>query len=144
MEKLIGIYDADGGVVGELRYVIGHLRGTAECSLCDITHGKVKRKSEWDRCVNGRSLDVELLHRNELTDAQRAAATELPCVLIETPAGIELLIGADQLRDCHGHVEAFGTMIDVALQQFRAKHMATPTAETHTATTPTAATVIPG
>jgi hypothetical protein len=121
MEKLIGIYDADGGVVGELRYVIGHLRGTAECSLCDITHGKLKRKSQWDRCVTERSLDVELLHRNELTDAQRGAATELPCVLIETTAGIELLVGATLLRSCAGEVDAFGAMIDVALQEFRAR-----------------------
>jgi hypothetical protein len=120
MEKLIGIYDADGGVVGELRYVLGHLRGTTECSLCDITHGKLRRKAQWDRCVSQRGLDVELLHRNELTAAQSAAASQLPCVLIESADGIELLLGPELLRRCHGDVDAFGALVDEALAAFRA------------------------
>ena len=27
------VYDADGGLVGEVRYVVGHLLGRAECAL---------------------------------------------------------------------------------------------------------------
>jgi hypothetical protein len=46
-----GIYNADGGLVGEVRYVVGHLLGTAACALCDITHSPVRRKPEWDRFV---------------------------------------------------------------------------------------------
>lgn len=42
--RYTGIYNADGGLVGEVRYVVGHLLGTAECALCDITHSPVRRK----------------------------------------------------------------------------------------------------
>ena len=46
-----GIYNADGGVVGEVRYLFGHLFGSVECWLCDITHSPLRRKPEWDRMV---------------------------------------------------------------------------------------------
>ena len=45
------VYDADGGLVGEVRYVVGHLLGRAECALCDITHGPVRRKQAFDELV---------------------------------------------------------------------------------------------
>ncbi|GAA1672382.1 hypothetical protein GCM10009807_15650 [Microbacterium lacus] len=64
-----GIYNADGGVGGEIRYVLGHLFGSAECSLCDITHSPVRRKPEWDRMVARVGLPIVLLHRNELDPA---------------------------------------------------------------------------
>ena len=38
-ETLVGIFDADGGLRGELRYVIDKLAGRGHCALCDITHG---------------------------------------------------------------------------------------------------------
>ena len=46
--EAVGVYAADGGVVGELTYVVGHLLGRTECSLCDVTHGPVRRKRAWD------------------------------------------------------------------------------------------------
>ena len=49
--ELVGVYNADGGVAGEVRYVVGHLLGRAHCSLCDITHSPVRRKRAWDRMV---------------------------------------------------------------------------------------------
>ena len=71
------VYDADGGLAGELRYVVGHLLGRAECSLCDITHGTVKRKAAFDELVGAVEADghgVEVHHRNEQTPSQAAAA----------------------------------------------------------------------
>ena len=44
IERLIGVYDADGGLRGELAYVLGHLAGRAECALCDITHSAVRKE----------------------------------------------------------------------------------------------------
>ena len=41
--ELVGVYHADGGLLGELRYAYGKVRGTAHCSLCDITHATVWR-----------------------------------------------------------------------------------------------------
>jgi hypothetical protein len=46
---LIGVYKADGGLIGELSYFLGHLIGVRECSLCDITHSPFKKKGEFKR-----------------------------------------------------------------------------------------------
>ena len=42
--ELVGVYHADGSLLGELRYIWGKLRGTAHCTLCDITHGRLSEK----------------------------------------------------------------------------------------------------
>lgn len=39
--ELIGVYNADGGLFGELRYLVGNARGTAHCALCNIAHDSV-------------------------------------------------------------------------------------------------------
>ena len=36
INKLYGIYHADGGLVGELAYIFGKYTGNVHCSLCDI------------------------------------------------------------------------------------------------------------
>src|ERR687897_376858 len=46
--EVVGVYAADGGILGEVAYVVGHLLGRTECGLCDVTHGAVRRKPEWD------------------------------------------------------------------------------------------------
>lgn len=105
-----GIYNADGGLVGEARYVIGHLFGTAECALCDITHSPVRRKREWDRMVQRLGIPVRLLHRNEL-DAPLTGVVQslvLPVVLAHRADGtIEVALTADRLSALDGSVDAF-------------------------------------
>ena len=53
ISELVGVYDANGGLLGEAAYVWGRLRGTTHCGLCDITHATVRRKAEWDRMAAG-------------------------------------------------------------------------------------------
>jgi len=108
--RYLGVYDADGGLAGELRYVIGHLLGTAECALCDITHSPVRRRPAWDRMVTTLGVPFDLRHRNELTEAeQHATATmRLPFVAAELADGtfVEVLDAA-ALAACDGDLEVF-------------------------------------
>jgi hypothetical protein len=90
--RLIGVYNADGGVVGELKYFFGHLIGIAKCELCDITHSLIQRKSSWDRLASELKteygLDFALEHLNERSEAEnKASAGREPCVLAEYPDG---------------------------------------------------------
>ena len=55
--KLIGIYDADGGIFGEIKYFAGKLFSNKHCSLCDITHGK--SKNEWAKCEKRLPIAIE-------------------------------------------------------------------------------------
>jgi hypothetical protein len=106
--ELIAVYHADGGLVGEARYVIGHLLGRAHCSLCDITHSPVRRKPAWDAMVARLGVPVRLVHLNERTAAERAACTAgTPCVLVRLRDGrLHVLLTPDAL-DLGGSVEAF-------------------------------------
>jgi hypothetical protein len=107
--ELVGVYDADGGLLGEAAYVWGRLRGTRHCGLCDITHSTVRRKGEWDRMAARLPVPVRLLHLNELDDelAAAVAATRAPVVLAREVDGWRELIGAAELDEMAGSVSAF-------------------------------------
>lgn len=106
--RYTGIYNADGGLVGEVRYVVGHLLGTTECALCDITHSPVRRKPEWDRFVARLGIPFIALHRNELDDALTAAVhgETLPIVVAHRSDGsIVTVLSAAELTALGGSVE---------------------------------------
>jgi hypothetical protein len=120
------IYDADGGLVGEVRYVVGHLLGRAECALCDITHGPLSRKREFDALVaelEGAGHTIEVHHRNEQRDGQaEASAGKLPCVLVadagadeRSALAWEVLMDKAELEACGGDVGAFGPALRASL-----------------------------
>jgi hypothetical protein len=106
--RYTGIYNADGGLVGEVRYVVGHLLGTTECALCDITHSPVRRKPEWDRFVARLGIPFIVLHRNEVDDALTAAVhgETLPVVVAHRADGsITSVLSAAELTALDGSVE---------------------------------------
>lgn len=115
--ELVGVYDADGGLLGEAAYVWGKVRGTRHCGLCDITHSTVRRKSEWDRMAASLPVPVRLLHLNELDDALAAAvaATRAPVVLARGDDGWRELLGAAELDEMAGSVAAFEAAVRARL-----------------------------
>lgn len=36
--EVVGVYDADHTLAGEVAYVVGKLLGRRHCALCDVTH----------------------------------------------------------------------------------------------------------
>lgn len=110
------VYDADGGLVGEARYVVGHLLGRTECALCDITHGPVRRKADFDALVEQLGLPVEVVHRNEQDAAVASViAGHLPCVAARQAGEWSVLLDADELRACAGDVGRLGERLQGAL-----------------------------
>jgi hypothetical protein len=51
VELLIGVYNADGGTAGELRYVARKAVGRGHCALCDITHRGFTQRAEWSEAL---------------------------------------------------------------------------------------------
>lgn len=117
VSELVGVYDADGGLLGEAAYVWGRLRGTRHCGLCDITHSTLRRKREWDRMAATLPVSVRLLHLNELDDDLRAAvaATQAPVVLAREDDGWRELVGAAELDEMAGSVTAFEAVVRARL-----------------------------
>jgi hypothetical protein len=92
------VYDADGGMRGELAYLAGKLAGR-HCSLCDITHSPVRRRREWDAYVATLPVPFEVVHRNERDSAlTEATSGREACVVAECSDGsLAFLLGNDDL-----------------------------------------------
>lgn len=119
---LVGVYRADGGPIGEIRYILGRMMGTAHCALCDVTHSPVRRKPAWDALVARLGLPVELLHLNEMPPEVAAAVGihGAPVVLARmADGGLEPVLGPDELESLGGSVGAFGAALDQALARLR-------------------------
>ena len=118
LDGLVGVYHADGGPIGEARYVIGKMLGTAHCALCDITHSPVRRKPAWDRMVVGLGVPFELLHLNEMPPAIAAATTRhgSPAVFARVAGGrVEPVLLPADLEVLGGSVDAFAVALRAAL-----------------------------
>ena len=117
--KLWGVYHANGGLLGELAYVVGKLRGTVHCGLCDITHGSsVRKRHEWRELETSLDAPIELVHLNEQTPAlAEVTRGRTPCVVAEGENGFDFLLGPDQLDSCAGSVECFEERLAVALSR---------------------------
>ena len=110
VRRLIGVYDADGGLRGEIAYLAGKVAGR-HCTLCDITHSPVRRRREWDAYTGTLPVPFDLVHRNERSRAVTEATEGLEaCVVAECDDGsIVLLLGnadLERARDVAGLASA--------------------------------------
>ncbi len=115
--RLIGIYHANGGVRGEIAYVIGSALGRTHCSLCDVTHAGVRRKRTWDSMCGELPIPFDLVHLNERDpDVLAASGDRTPSVLAELASGgfVEVLSGP-ALEILGGDVSAFSAALERAL-----------------------------
>jgi len=103
-----------------LSYWVGARLGRAHCALCDITHGLLRRRSEWNAYVAGLDVRFETFHRDDQPDAVRAASGDrVPVVVAELATGaMVLLVDPEALDACDGSVERLDEAIDAALTQY--------------------------
>ena len=134
ISEIVGVYHADGGVVGESKYFFGKFLGLSHCSLCDITHSPVRRKPDWDRMVQRLGVPVTLLHRNELSPDLVDSVTEYgtPVIMARRDDGEILpLLTSDELDNLSGSVESFESRLTAALaRQAAAREAPTPARQT--------------
>ncbi len=118
---LIGVYKADGGILGEVSYFLGHLIGLRECNLCDITHSPIKKNSEFKEfektLLQQHGIQMKLVHMNERTDAELAASKgREPCVLLQYPDGsISMFLDYVELKAASGSVSSFAKLVESRL-----------------------------
>ena len=112
--RLSGVYNADAGAVGELRYFFDKVTGRSSCSLCDITHGtKIRGKGDWRDCQSSLPVPLDTFHRNDQpADIASFTAGLLPCVVARHEDGsMSLAVSADQLAECNHEVAAFESIV---------------------------------
>jgi hypothetical protein len=103
IRRLVGVYDADHTVAGEVAYWVGARLGRRHCSLCDITHGLFSQKAEWKSCTLGLPVSFDTFHRDDQPESVRGATGgRTPIVVAETDDGIVELLEATDLEHCQG------------------------------------------
>lgn len=91
---LVGVYNGDGGVRGELAYVLGKLAGTTECALCDITHRGIRAHPDWKDVICELAVPFDLVHRNERTaEVTQLTGDNTPAVVAATDDGYRPVMG---------------------------------------------------
>jgi hypothetical protein len=114
--RLIGVYDADGTIRGELAYWLGARLGRAHCALCDITHGLIRERSDWVTCRAALPVVFDTYHRDDQPDSVRAATgNKLPVVVAETADGIVPLLDRDDLAACAGSTDKLFDAVERAV-----------------------------
>ena len=113
--RLVGVYDADNTLRGEVSYWIGARLGRRHCSLCEITHGSVRQRPEWKACRAGLPVPFETFHRDDQPHAVRdVAGARAPVVVAETVAGHVLLLDPAALDACEGSIDRLVDAIEQA------------------------------
>ncbi len=117
--QLIGVYDADGTVWGEVSYWVGARFGVRHCSLCDITHGTFREKSEWRECRKELGIEFLTFHRDDQPDDVREHLNgQYPAVVMRREDGrIEGFMNADDIESCHASPDTFVAEIRRRLAQ---------------------------
>ena len=114
---LIGVYKADGGIVGELSYFFGHLIGVRSCSLCNISHSPIKKKSSFkaleEHLLAEHGILVKMIHLNERSERElKASAGREPCMLLEYPDhSISMFLDSNDLTALSGNVSELKKLI---------------------------------
>ena len=118
IRRLVGVYNAEGSLRGELSYWIAARFGRAHCGLCDITHGIARERSEWRSCRSGFPAPFETYHRDDQPLAVRVVTGGvLPAVVAETEVGYVLLLGPDALDKCAGSIGQFTDALQSAMNR---------------------------
>lgn len=100
VRELIGVYHANGSLVGELSYWVGARFGRTHCALCDITHGTFREKPSWRTCRSTLPVPVTTLHLDEQpTELATLTSGQTPCVVSVSTDGVRrLLLAPDDLE----------------------------------------------
>jgi len=118
----IGVYDAQGGVIGELAYFLGSIFAGRACSLCDITHGWIREKPHFKTRKSQLDVPMRLLHLNEQSSALAAfTRAHAPCVVGRHADGFAMVLTARELAELDGGVDAFFERLSQWQEQYASR-----------------------
>ena len=117
IESIWGVYHADGGLLGELRYVMGVAFRGEHCSLCDITHSVAWEKGEMKKWRKTSEIPFHLVHLNERPE-EVTIATEgkTPCIVGKSNSGFVMLATDEELTSFNGSVDLLKRHLEEKLQ----------------------------
>ena len=107
--RIVAVYNANGGIMGELSYVIGKVLGNTHCALCDISHGNsIKAKAQWRQRVESFPIPVQEVHMNEMDAATTEASQgQSPVVVYLDGKNDRIIMTAAELENCQANPQLF-------------------------------------
>jgi hypothetical protein len=112
IDRLSIVYDARGGIGGELAYAIGRARGTRHCALCGLTHGRVRERPAWQAFRASLPVPVDAFHLNDRPpEVAAASGGTAPAVVAHAGTEEVLLLGRTRL-EAIGDLDAFGAALE--------------------------------
>jgi hypothetical protein len=116
--RLIGVYDAEGTLRGELAYWMGARLGRRHCSLCDVTHGTFTEKGDWRRRRSSLPVRFDTFHRDDQPDVVRAASGDrAPVVVAELAEGVVVLMTDVRIRLAQGDPDRLVELIEESVAE---------------------------
>ena len=117
--RLIGVYNAEGTLRGELAYLIGKRFRQTHCSLCDVTHGTLREKALWRECRAGLPVTFETFHLNDAPPSVRQLISRhrAPLIALETDTEVTLLLDSAAIERCAGSPPALAAAITERLRE---------------------------
>lgn len=115
--ELVGIYDADGSLIGELKYVYNKVFNDKHCSLCDITHGTIKEKQEFKACKARLPVPLRTIHLDEQDEALETFTSInscVPCVIgrkMKNQNEFDIILRDKDLQECNKSVDSFERLL---------------------------------
>lgn len=116
--RLIGVYDAEGTLRGEVAYWIGARLGRRHCSLCEVTHGLFTEKNEWRSCRDGLPVPFDTYHRDDQPPQIRVISeNRAPVVVAETTTGHVVLLDGQRIEEADGDPHQLVELIERAVNE---------------------------
>ena len=123
VQKIYCIYNAEGSVTGELKYLYKKYFKDIKCSMCDITHGVFTQKKKWtNKCLSS-ILNIECLHLDELpNDIKDLVINKAPCVVSQVNSKNKIIINNKELANMSGDVDSFFSHLDKVVEKLNNKN----------------------
>lgn len=103
MEKIIFVYNADGGILNGIKDLIHKNLSpkTYDCRLCAVTYDNFGMIRKWKDFIQTLNISAEFLHRDELKQQYGIENIPLPTALIQRKDNdLQVWISADEMNQC--------------------------------------------
>ena len=61
------ICNAEGSIIGELKYLLLKYFYGFKCSMCEITHNSLSEKKEWKKLVSHSSYNIKAVTQTQIS-----------------------------------------------------------------------------
>ena len=108
------IYNAEGSIIGELKYLLLKYFYGFKCSMCEITHNSFLEKKEWRKLVSNSSYIIKAVHLDEQPDdLYQFSNGKAPCVVAKSNKSFKFIFTNDELKSFGGDVQQFFNKLDM-------------------------------